>query len=240
MSRRQHTTTITAAILVAVIAAGVLVLVALLGGPEAAGSARPGPAAATPAATGPDAAAPTPAAGPTPSEAASARPTVATRSARLADLRDEPRAEPRRLTIEAIDIAGAPIDPVGVTEAGDMEIPTDIQRIGWYDYGASPGEDQGSAVLTAHIDSRTQGEGIFYHLDAVDPGDAVEIEMSDGGTRTFVVDEVRQIPKVDLPTGDLFRRDGPPQIALITCGGEFDTSSRHYEDNLVVIASPAG
>jgi hypothetical protein len=47
-------------------------------------------------------------------------------------------------------------------------------------------------------------------------GDTVDVEMSDGTTRTFVVDEVRQIPKVDLPTGDLFRRDGAPQLALIT------------------------
>lgn len=64
--------------------------------------------------------------------------------------------------------------------------------------------------------------------------------MSDGTTRTFAVDEVRQIPKVGLPTGELFRRDGSPQLALITCGGEFDASSRHYRDNLVVLATPVG
>jgi hypothetical protein len=64
--------------------------------------------------------------------------------------------------------------------------------------------------------------------------------MSDGSVRRFTVDEIQQIPKVDLPTGDLFRRDGAPRLALITCGGEFDAASRHYRDNIVVLASPAG
>jgi hypothetical protein len=68
----------------------------------------------------------------------------------------------------------------------------------------------------------------------------VEVVMDDGTLRPFTVEEIRQIPKVDLPTGELFRRDGAPRLALITCGGTFDPSSRHYRDNLVVLATPAG
>ena len=137
------------------------------------------------------------------------------------------------------DISGAPVDPVGIEEDKSMEIPVDVSRIGWYEYGPAPGAEQGSAVLTAHIDSREQGRGVFYDLDELDAGDTVDISMSDGTTRQFVVDEIRQIPKVELPTGDIFRRDGDHRLALITCGGEFDAESRHYRDNIVVFATPA-
>lgn len=145
---------------------------------------------------------------------------------------------PATLSVNDIGIGRAPIDAVGVEPDGGMEIPTDIARIGWYRYGPEPGADEGTAVLTAHIDDRTQGKGVFYDLDELQEGDDVEVRMSDDSVRRFTVDEVRQIPKVDLPTGDLFRRDGVPRLALITCGGAFDAGSRHYRDNIVVLASP--
>lgn len=41
----------------------------------------------------------------------------------------------------------------------------------------------------------------------------------------------------DLPP-QLFTRDGPPRLALITCTGDFDPELGHYADNLVVLAAP--
>lgn len=234
-------TAITAAILAVVIAATATVL---LSSPAAAPSAATAPAP-SPAPSQEPAPSPTPTTEPEPTTPAGASPAasppkVATRSARLNDVESSKQPTPVGLHADTIGVRSAPIDDVGIEPDGAMEIPTDISRIGWYEYGPSPGQDEGTAVLTAHIDSRTQGKGVFYHLDAMSAGDAVEVEMSDGTIRTFVVDEVRQIPKVDLPTGDLFRRDGSSRLALITCGGEFDDSSRHYRDNLVVLATPVG
>lgn len=234
---------ITAAILAAVIAAVVTVLGVRLQGQQAAdGIDRPDPQATAPAEAGVVApsAPPTtaPSAPPSGAPDTDSTPSVATQSARLADVQPSEPVTPQRLTVPAIGVAGAPVDPVGVDPDGTMEIPTDVRRVGWYDYGPAPGDDEGSAVLTAHVDSREQGAGVFYDLDGLTRGDVVEVGMSDGTSRTFVVEEVRQIPKVDLPTGDLFRRDGRHQVALITCGGDFDASSRHYQDNLVVIATP--
>lgn len=164
---------------------------------------------------------------------------VAVSSARLSDVNADDDPAPVRLVVDDIAISGAPIDPVGVEPDGGMEIPTDVSRVGWYEYGPQPGADQGTAVLTAHIDDRTQGKGVFYDLDELAAGDDIAVEMDDGSVERFTVDEIRQIPKVDLPTGDLFRRDGDPRLALITCGGQFDEASRHYLDNIVVLASPA-
>jgi len=229
---------ITAAILAAVIAAAVTLLAARGGPPSNAAAVGPTPSpVASPAMPSPrpERTEPAPSAEPD----RDAAPKVATRSARLEDVVTD-QVTPTSLDIDAIDIADAPVDAVGVEPDGSMEIPADVSRIGWYEFGPAPGDEGGSAVLTAHIDSRTQGRGVFYHLDAVASGDTVDVGMSDGSTRTFVVDEIRQIPKVDLPTGDIFRRDGEARLALITCGGAFDPSSRHYLDNLVVLATPTG
>lgn len=237
---------ITAAVVAAAIAALFTMVLAQRAAPTETAAAPAAPAASEPAPS-PEPApsaepareperqpAPTPSASPEPQA-----PKITTTSARLEDVQTE-QVVPTSLSVDAMGVAGAPIDPVGVEPDDSMEIPVDIQRIGWYEYGPAPGDEAGSAVLTAHIDSRTQGKGVFYHLDALDPGDIVEVGMSDGTTRTFTVDDTQQIPKVDLPTGDVFRRDGAPRLALITCGGAFDSSSRHYQDNIVVYATPNG
>jgi hypothetical protein len=47
----------------------------------------------------------------------------------------------------------------------------------------------------------------------------------------------QEFAKQDLPA-DLFSRQGPPTLTLITCGGAFDEATGHYVDNVVVVASP--
>ncbi|HEX6254446.1 MAG TPA: class F sortase [Euzebyales bacterium] len=231
---------ITAAVVTAVVAMVLTLLTARHASPVATTVSR----SASPTSPEPSPPAPDPSPEPSVPSVATASespspPKIATSSARLEDVQTE-QIIPTSLTVDAMGVAGSPIDPVGVDPDGKMTVPVDISRIGWYEYGPAPGDDAGSAVLTAHIDSRTQGKGVFYHLDALEAGAIVEVDMSDGTTRAFVVDEIRQIPKVDLPTGDIFRRDGDPRLALITCGGEFDPSSRHYRDNIVVFATPTG
>jgi hypothetical protein len=47
----------------------------------------------------------------------------------------------------------------------------------------------------------------------------------------------RSYGKQDLPDL-LFTRAGSPFLTLVTCGGVFDQSTRHYSDNVVVYAVP--
>jgi hypothetical protein len=51
------------------------------------------------------------------------------------------------------------------------------------------------------------------------------------------VTSIDQTPKAALPV-ELFRRDQAPVLVLITCGGTFDRTTRHYADNVVVTARP--
>lgn len=146
-----------------------------------------------------------------------------------------PGPEPTALTIDSIDVAGAPVRPVGVEEDGEMEIPG-ATEVGWYRFGARPG-DAGSAVLAAHI-AYDGVDGVFRRLADVAPGDAVQVNRSDGSAVDYVVSDVTQVPKAELPD-DVWARDGDARLVLITCGGEFDRAAGRYRDNVVATARPA-
>jgi len=66
----------------------------------------------------------------------------------------------------------------------------------------------------------------------------VQVGMSDGSSVGYVVTDVTQVPKAELPA-DVWARDGEPRLVLITCGGAFDSAAGHYRDNVVASARPA-
>ena len=141
---------------------------------------------------------------------------------------------PSMLQLPSIGV-DAPIDSVGVSPGtNEIEVPP-IERIGWYRFAASPG-GPGSSVLLGHVDGAGR-EGVFFRLGSLEPGDPVSVGFADGTQRTFHVVGREEFAKGDLPA-ELFSRGGPSRLVLITCGGAFDASIRHYRDNVVVVAEP--
>lgn len=145
-------------------------------------------------------------------------------------------ADPVEVLIPAIGV-DATVVPVGVVAGtNDVEVPP-LREAGWYRYGPSPGE-AGSSVLVGHVDGDGQ-RGIFWALRDLALGAPVTVRYADGTSRGFAVSARAEELKTALPPA-LFSRIGPPQLALITCGGAFDASTHHYLDNVVVVATPAG
>jgi sortase family protein len=132
----------------------------------------------------------------------------------------------------------APVVVTGVDEQGGMAVPEDVRTIGWYRFGAGPGAAAGSAVLAGHVDDRIQGRGAFYSLADLPAGSPIEVTLADGTVLAYRVNAVERVSKAVLPADRLFARDGPPQLALITCGGDFDRARGGYTDNVVVTAAP--
>jgi LPXTG-site transpeptidase (sortase) family protein len=184
--------------------------------------------------------------GPTPDDDAADRvastaaeddPPPATRSARIGDVDQASAPVPERLRIPSLDV-DAPVISVGVTGNGDMEVPKDVRDVGWYRHGPAPGEP-GAAVLAGHVDSREQGRGVFFDLRRLDVGSHVVVTNSAGNVQRYEVVARRTYDKPRLPTDALFSRTGPPQLVLITCGGDFDNEAGSYRENVVVYAQPA-
>jgi hypothetical protein len=145
---------------------------------------------------------------------------------------------PVRLRIPALDLDAA-VDAVGIDAAtGDFAVPPGVDRVGWYRFGPGLAARTGSIVVAGHVDSAAEGAGAFFRLNTVEAGDLVTLTGPGGRNRTFTVTARERHRKTAVPLGRYFARDGGVRLTLITCGGPFDTESRHYQDNVVVTAVP--
>lgn len=142
------------------------------------------------------------------------------------------KVPPTVLTINDLSIS-QPILAVGLEEDGSMEVP-DVEDIGWYLHGAVPGRP-GATVIVAHV-YWAGTPGPFYQLGTLEPGDRIDVGGEDI-VHSYVVVERTMYDKDALPRS-LWRNSGPETLALITCGGNFDRSTRRYEQNIVVYAVP--
>lgn len=147
-------------------------------------------------------------------------------------------AAPVRLVVPGVGI-DALVDPVGVTPDGELQLPDDVHRVGWYRFGPAPGGTQGSTVLAGHVDSWNQGLGALGRLRSVAPGQRITVTDTAGHVTRWQVVTRQLVVKQQLPLTELFTRSGPPRLVLLTCGGPFDQRLRSYLDNLVVVAAPA-
>jgi hypothetical protein len=130
-----------------------------------------------------------------------------------------------------------PVAPVGVSADGELAIPDDPQTVGWWVGGAMPGSSQGIVVLAGHLDSHRYGTGAFASLRNVNAGDPVVLLDGSAATFTYRVTARLQVPKTALPP-ELFDPAQPPGLVMVTCGGAFDSRSRHYADNIIIVAEP--
>ncbi len=137
-----------------------------------------------------------------------------------------------RLGVRAIVV------PTGVSPAGQAEIPENVDVVGWYRFGAGPADARGSTVLIGHRDGRGQGRGVLYDLGSVEVGDPITVTLPGGRLRTYVVVARESFPKPELPVAELFSRDGPARISIISCGGAYDAARGGYQSNVVVTAVP--
>lgn len=143
-------------------------------------------------------------------------------------------SETTAVRVPSIGIDTRQLTELGQREDRSLETPTDAATVGHYSGGAAPGE-RGPAVYASHVNYRGVPGG-FANLADVEGGDQVLIERADGATVVYTVDRVEQVSKDAFPTARVYGPTVGPELRLITCGGEFDSSVRSYEDNVVVFA----
>lgn len=148
---------------------------------------------------------------------------------------------PANVTPASVEIAGAGPAPVGLVNVGDngaLNIPKDIDTLGWW-VGSKPmGADKGTTLIAGHVDSAAAGLGYFSKLTELEEGDPITVVDGLGEKWDFTVSETKQTVKSALPE-NVFDTKGERKLVLITCGGEFDEAKRSYVDNYIVYATPA-
>lgn len=155
-----------------------------------------------------------------------------------------------RLVIPSIG-TNAQVIPEGSTgpNGGAFDVPTSVHVVGWWDgvwksptgtvleKVPHPG-DPGVALLAGHIDSATQGHGALYGLQQIKNGADIFVYDNKGKVTKWKVTSLKVIIKSALPKS-LYVSSGPPQLAIVSCGGPFIAATGHYRDNVVAWAVPA-
>ena len=159
---------------------------------------------------------------PSPDPTATAQPT------------ESPVARPTVVEVPAIDVR-AEILKVGLNQDGSMEVPP-FGSAGWYRKGPRPGQP-GPAVVVAHVDSY-KGPDVFFRLHELRRGDRVIVHRADGSAGRWSVVRSEQTPKDELPVERIWNDTRRPVLRLVTCGGNFNQATGHYEDNITVYLEP--
>lgn len=142
--------------------------------------------------------------------------------------------DPERIIISAIGVDAKVIE-LGLNPDGTLEVPTNYAEAGWWTGGSQPGET-GSAVIVGHVDSKTD-PAVFYDLQLLKSGDLIQVADKNGRVVNFKVERLKQVPKDNFPTKEVYDMTSSPTLRLVTCGGKFNRSSGHYLDNVIVFAS---
>jgi hypothetical protein len=158
----------------------------------------------------------------------------------------EATPDPVRLKIPRIGVDTG-LQRLGLEQDGTVAVPEGPHQwdmAGWYAGGTHPDDpkgtrpgDPGSAVILGHVDSRVDGPAVFFRLRELRRGDEIKVVRADGSTVRFAVDRTEQFPKSRFPTDDVYYPTGTPELRLVTCGGSFDATARHYRSNVIVFAT---
>jgi sortase (surface protein transpeptidase) len=140
---------------------------------------------------------------------------------------------PERLRVPAIGV-DTELETLTQDQSGALQPPGSFDHAGWYAAGTAPG-DPGPAVIAGHVDSKS-GAAVFYKLRKLRSGDLIRIVRADGSAVRFRVEGLERWPKSEFPTRKVFGRTHVSTLRLVTCSGNFDPSSGHYEDNTIVYA----
>jgi hypothetical protein len=156
---------------------------------------------------------------------------------------------PARLVIPAIGV-DAEVESRGTVsyenpftgqQVDGYGVPESMATTSWWSDGPQPGSGQ-MAVVLGHEDAGG-GAAVFDRLTDLHAGDEVRLRAADGGTLALQVlgDPLTGLDKATSALADAL--NGHPEgadVALVTCGGEFDEDAGASEENTVVFASVVG
>jgi len=147
-----------------------------------------------------------------------------------------PSGVPVALHLPTLQLSSTVMEVVAVD--GVLQVPADPLKVGWWIGSAPAGSSTGTTVIDGHIDSAAAGLGVFAHLTDLEDGDLVVVDLASGATVTYQVQARRTYRKTDGLPAEIFDSAGPARLVLITCGGQFDTDRKSYDDNVIVFANP--
>ncbi|MFZ1683177.1 MAG: class F sortase [Candidatus Zixiibacteriota bacterium] len=143
---------------------------------------------------------------------------------------------PRYLIIPDIGVK-ARIKSTGLTKAGAVDAPKNLNDVSWYNESAVPGNANGASLLLGHMSGWTV-PGVFKKINKLQAGMRFEVEKGNGEKLTYEVVKGEQIPVSQLNMSKILREDiaGQHDLKLMTCSGKYNKNTKEFEDRYIVYA----
>ena len=122
--------------------------------------------------------------------------------------------------------------------SGTLPIPDGVGQATWWGVGLNA--PHGATVLAGHVNWKGS-VGPFAELWQAAPDQPVIVTDNSGRPWRFRITKVVTVHKDELPqqASDLFGQGGEHRVVLVTCGGRFVGGDAGYNDNRIVVATPA-
>lgn len=148
--------------------------------------------------------------------------------------------EPRYISIPSLGIDRTRVLKIGVAESGELDTPTNIHDVGWYDKSALPGTGTSALLLDGHNGGPTKG-GVFERLSDIGMGDIITVERGDGESFAYEVVEIDTLSLEDLNNGGMKRMsesasDVAEGLNMISCTGNWIPAQKTYDQRVTVRA----
>ncbi|MEK7657661.1 MAG: class F sortase [Patescibacteria group bacterium] len=140
---------------------------------------------------------------------------------------------PVRLKIPSINV-DAPVEYVGLTPDGAMDVPKGPVNVAWFNLGPRPGEN-GSSVIAGHYGWKNNIPAVFDNLHKLRIGDKIYIEDEKGANIVFVVRKIQIYGKNKDASGVFYSSDGKAHLNLVTCTGVWNKTEKTRSDRLIVL-----
>lgn len=143
--------------------------------------------------------------------------------------------EPKYISLPTIDTEGF-VENVGLTKNQEIQVPSNIHIVGWFNQSAKPGQP-GVSVIDGHVDGTTK-PGIFRRLSELKQGDQFTVRLGDESIKTYRVISVETV-ETAAALSVLFSQSPhvTSQLNLITCTGTFNKQSKTYDKRVVASAA---
>lgn len=142
---------------------------------------------------------------------------------------------PRVIKIPRLQVE-ARIKRVGMNSTGELETPSNVHDVGWYDGSVKPGRE-GTTFLNGHVQGSTK-PGVFARLSILKEGDSIQVERGDGKIISYKVIAMESVEpsKVDMEKILTDREPGKDGLTLMTSSSRYDVRTNQYEPRIVVYA----
>jgi LPXTG-site transpeptidase (sortase) family protein len=141
---------------------------------------------------------------------------------------------PARLIVSSVGI-NAVVEHVGKKADGSMATPSSFTTVAWYELGAAPGAP-GNTVIDGHVNNALTKAGVFEHLNDLKLGDVIVVTDAQGRQLRYAVRDIEDYASDSAPQSQIFATEGPSQLVLITCAGDWDPKAHSYDHRLVIFA----